>query len=90
MEPEIEKLQVSQVDKAVKDANGNNDDTRGLNGSQTANEMEARSLRLDKYDLPLVPQPSQHKDDPLVSTPKHITSSLSDCERTGLQSANYL
>jgi hypothetical protein len=34
---------------------------------------ENRSLRLDKHGLPLVPQPTVYKDDPLVSlTPSRI------------------
>lgn len=66
MEPEIEKAQVSQVDDAVKDTNSSNE-ARGLNDSQNINGEATRNLRLDKHGLPLVPQPTQHKDDPLVS-----------------------
>ena len=29
-------------------------------------EVEERPLKLDKHGLPLVPQPSDHADDPLV------------------------
>jgi hypothetical protein len=28
---------------------------------------EAQNLKLDRHGLPLVPQPTDHKDDPLVS-----------------------
>ncbi len=31
-------------------------------------ENPNRNLKLDKHGLPMVPQPSDHKDDPLVST----------------------
>lgn len=39
-----------------------------LNGSRDLEQSDekARPLKLDKSGLPLVPQPSDHKDDPLV------------------------
>ncbi len=39
-----------------------------FDGSQdlTQSDAKARPLKLDKSGLPLVPQPSDHKDDPLV------------------------
>lgn len=33
------------------------------------------ALKLDKHGLPLVPQPSDHKDDPLVSTSSEYQAS---------------
>lgn len=32
-----------------------------------SNEDDPKSVKLDKHGLPLIPQPNQHKDDPLVS-----------------------
>lgn len=32
---------------------------------------DSRSLKLDKHGLPLVPQPTDNKDDPLVSSPRY-------------------
>jgi hypothetical protein len=38
---------------------------------QESNEVESsQNLKLDSKGLPLVPQPSRFKDDPLVSTPQ--------------------
>ena len=38
-------------------------------------EDRARELKLDKHGLPLVPQPSDHKDDPLVKILMFSTTS---------------
>lgn len=44
---------------------------KSLNGSDKVSSDEeiqdVDSIKLDKYGFPLVPQPSQFKDDPLVS-----------------------
>lgn len=32
-------------------------------------ETSTMTLKVDKHGLPLIPQPSDHKDDPLVSVP---------------------
>lgn len=39
-------------------------ETLEINGNEKAS---TQALKLDKHGLPLVPQPSDHKDDPLVS-----------------------
>jgi hypothetical protein len=53
------------------------------NDSETVHEMEtvkdpdSSHLKLDVHGLPLVPQPSDHKDDPLVCTlPQPLECSL--------------
>ena len=54
-------------------------------------------LQLDKSGLPLVPQPTAHKDDPLVGIPSSeyhlhegILSSANSEARTGLLSSSFL
>lgn len=44
----------------------------------------AVEVKVDKHGLPLVPQPSTHKDDPLVCQNLHSRAPLSDTFRTGL------
>ena len=42
-----------------------------------------KTLKLDKHGLPMVPQPSDHEDDPLVSIPIELHASEADHLRTG-------
>ena len=37
-----------------------------IKGTADYSEDKPRALKLDKHGLPLVPQPSDHPDDPLV------------------------
>jgi hypothetical protein len=67
MDPALEKAQVSQIDDALRNINGQNDAGLDLNDPQKLNGDDTSNLRLDRHGLPLVPQPTQHKDDPLVS-----------------------
>jgi hypothetical protein len=39
-----------------------------LNDTERIRANETANLKLDKHGLPLVPQPTSHKDDPLVCT----------------------
>lgn len=39
-------------------------------------KLSTSALKLDKHGLPLVPQPSDHKDDPLVSRSSQTTNIL--------------
>jgi hypothetical protein len=54
---DVEKSEVSQIETVSETTDKQND------GSKTAGDVH---LQLDKSGLPLVPQPSAHKDDPLV------------------------
>ncbi len=58
---------MSQTEDAANNANGHSDAVLDLNDPQNSSEDDARNLRLNKHGLLLVPQPTQHKDDPLVS-----------------------
>jgi len=63
--------------------------------SKDLNEVEfsgrdAQDLKLDKHGLPLVPQPTAHKDDPLVSQPNYGQFHSNNCCRTGLPCSSYL
>jgi hypothetical protein len=83
MDPELEKAQVSQTDDTLKSTNGINGAEIDLNDHQKLGEDDTSNLRLDKHGLPLVPQPTQHKDDPLVSlalTSKHSIKALKSIE----------
>ncbi len=44
------------------------DSERDLNHPEELKGGEGLNLRLDKHGLPLSPQPTSHKDDPLVSS----------------------
>jgi len=68
MDTALEKAQVSQIDDGL-NTNRNNDAELNLNDSQELAGDASSNLRLDKHGLPLVPQPTEHKDDPLVSLP---------------------
>ena len=76
MDTALEKAQVSQTEDASRNTNSNKDAELDLNDPQKLAGDDASNLRLDKHGLPLVPQPTQHKDDPLVSpSPPSITTS---------------
>jgi len=55
-------------------------ETTNIKQSQAVdtNELELH-LRLDKHGLPLVPQPSTYKDDPLVMTEYCCSLSMFSC-----------
>jgi hypothetical protein len=76
MDQTLEKGQVSQADGALKNTSSNNDPELDLNDPQKLSGDEASNFRLDKHGLPLVPQPTQHKDDPLVSEAFAISSQV--------------
>ena len=40
--------------------------------TQHSEEVEGVEMKLDKHGLPLVPQPTSHKDDPLVRLCSHF------------------
>ncbi len=69
MDTALEKAQVSQIDDAL-NTNGNNNNVEDdLNEPQRLTGHAPSGLRLDKHGLPLVPQSTKHKDDPLASIP---------------------
>lgn len=69
MDAALEKAQVSQIDDALNTNGNNNDAEHDLNDPQRLAGDAPSDLRLDKHGLPLVPQPTKHKDDPLASLP---------------------
>lgn len=89
MDAALEKAQVSQIDDALNTNGNNNDAENDLNKPQRLAGDAPSDLRLDKHWLPLVPQPTKHKDDPLVSltnkTIIHQEYHDSNIYRTGLQ-----
>jgi len=60
MEPNIEKSDGTLEERDVVDTDFNN------NGALESSGHGA-SIKLDKHGLPLVPQPTDHIDDPLVN-----------------------
>jgi hypothetical protein len=91
MDSALEKAQVSQTDDTLKSTNGPNDAEIDLKDPQKANGGDSGNLRLDKHGLPLVPQPTEHKDDPLVSPSTYIKTldDSSDFDRTGHPLSSY-
>jgi hypothetical protein len=91
MDPALEKAQVSQIDDVSRNTNGQNDAGLDLNNHQKLNRDDTSNLRLDKHGLPLVPQPTQHKDDPLVSQQPCLNTldHNSNFCRTGPQHSSY-
>ena len=67
MDASLDKSQVSQAEDVLRSKDAQNDPELDLKNAQRPNEDELHNLRTDKHGLPLVPQPTQHKDDPLVS-----------------------
>jgi hypothetical protein len=67
MDPSLEKAQLSQTDDVLRTTNGQKEAELDINDPQKLKEDDPSDLRLDKHGLPLVPQPTRHKDDPLVS-----------------------
>lgn len=65
MDTASEKANVSQTDDTLRDNHGHTDTDLDLNDPKKLSG-DLANLRLDKHGLPLVPQPTQHKDDPLV------------------------
>ncbi len=62
---ESEKIESSQLEVA-----GDESGMEVTRGEQTPPAPgKQQALRLDKAGLPLVPQPTSHKDDPLVPIP---------------------
>ena len=61
----------SSSDDDLEHQSTHNRDEKGINGSGSGTENGNLSdeLKLDSNGLPLVPQPSRFKDDPLVSRP---------------------
>lgn len=52
--------------KSGLDIEGNSDEARLESQSQREYDEDGTELKLDRYGLPLQPQPSKFKDDPLV------------------------
>jgi hypothetical protein len=91
MDSGLEKAEVSQTDDALRNTNGPNEAELNFNDPQKLSGDDAGNLRLDKHGLPLIPQPTQHKDDPLVSAAFNRTLDHDfDFYRTGRQRSNYL
>jgi hypothetical protein len=67
MDPTLEKKQVSQTDSALRNTSSNNDAGIYLSDPQMLSGDDKSNIRLDNHKFSLVPQPTQHKDDPLVS-----------------------
>ena len=85
MDSALEKAQVTQTDDVL-----NNGAEIDLNDPQKLSGDIASNLKLDKHGLPLVPQPTQHSDDPLVSLnlQKNLDPVLT-FSRTGRQHSSF-
>jgi hypothetical protein len=66
----------SSLDEEVHNASG-------LEKGERNSSEGSVSLKLDQHGLPLVPQPSKFKDDPLVRYPKSISGTSLTRNRTG-------
>ena len=59
-----ENLQMKDTEEDLSEVKITNSD-----GLENSNNISTRDLKLDKLGLPLIPQPTDHNDDPLVSAP---------------------